>query len=133
VVLSSHKANGRTLSATLYYVRSASRLLRERYGIARFPQESQHSCRNLNIPTGISTFPQDCDDLPTRNWEDHGLLSKAISWEKSSLSLRLTAGQLCSRGLQPAFAFGTLCPQAGAERGLKPATTLIFPNTDRNP
>src|SRR5262245_51877900 len=30
----------------------------------------------------------------------------------------VAAGQLCSRGLQPAFAFGTLCPQAGAERGL---------------
>src|SRR5262249_33085209 len=34
--------------------------------------------------------------------------------------------ELCSRGLQPAFAFGTLCPEAGAERGLKPATTFLI-------
>src|SRR5215475_15885029 len=33
-----------------------------------------------------------------------------------------------SRGLQAAFAFGRLCPQAAEERGLKPATTLPIPN-----
>src|SRR5215467_7134167 len=38
---------------------------------------------------------------------------------------------LCSRELQPAFAFGTLCSTSGAKRELKPATTLLIPNTDR--
>src|SRR5262249_27782095 len=57
--------------------------------------------------------------------------SRYFSWISADTSS--TAGQLCSRGLQPAFAFGTLCPHAEAERGLKPANTQMIPNTARNP
>src|SRR5215813_10995357 len=50
---------------------------------------------------------------------------RATFCEKSP-SLKFCPASVGQQPLQPAFAFGTLCPEAGAERGLKPATTLLI-------